>query len=110
MKIAFVVQRCGQNIFAGAEVLVLQLGTKLSEIFDIEVLTTTAKDASNWKNFYSEGTEKIGKLTIRRFLVDKERNPEFVPMSIYLETHNDDEQKGLDFINANGPISTKLIN
>ena len=99
MKIAFVVQRCGTDIFGGAEALVFQVAINLSEVADVEILTTRAKDATNWRNYYPEGKEKIGKLTIRRFSVDKERDPDFVPLSQYLERHKDDVVKGKEFLN-----------
>lgn len=109
MKIAFVVQRCGKEVFGGAEALTLQIGLNISEIFDIEILTTRAKEAGTWENYYPEGVEKIGRLVIRRFSVDKKRDPQFVPLSQYLELHNDDTKKGIEFINASGPVCNQLI-
>lgn len=110
MKIAFVVQRCGSDVFGGAEALTLQIGLYLSQSLEIEILTTTAKDATTWKNHYPEGIEKIGNLIIRRFPVDKERDHNFVPLSQYLELNNDDLEKGKKFIEYSGPISDKLFN
>jgi len=109
MKILFIVQRCGKEVFGGAEALTLQVGIELSKIFDVEILTTCAKDAVTWKDYYSEGTEKIENLLIRRFSVDHERDPNFVPLSQYLEKNNDDLEKGKMFIDASGPTCSKLI-
>jgi len=109
MKIAFVVQRCGKEVFGGAEALTLQIGQSLSEIFDVEILTTRAREATTWENYYSEGLEKVGNLGIRRFSVDKKRDPQFVPISQYLESHNDDTKKGEEFIEASGPVCHELI-
>ena len=110
MKIAFVVQRCGDKVLGGAEALTLQVGRKLSEKIDVEILTTRAIDASTWKDHYPEGIENIGNLKIRRFSVDHNRDPRFVPLSQYLETHNDDIDKGEEFLNASGPVCNKLLN
>ena len=110
MKIAFVVQRCGRDVFGGAEALTFQIGIYLSQFFEIEILTTRAKDAITWKNYYPEGIEKIGNLIIRRFDVDKERDHNFVPLSQYLELNNNDLEKGEKFIEYSGPISNKLCN
>lgn len=109
MKVAFVVQRCGEEVLGGAEALTLQVGKKLSEKIDIEILTTRAKDASTWKNYYPEGIKKIDNLKIRRFSVDSNRDPNFVPLSQYLELHNEDISKGEEFLNASGPVCTKLL-
>jgi glycosyltransferase involved in cell wall biosynthesis len=109
MKIVFVVQRCGLDVFGGAEALTLQIGLNLSEFFETEILTTRAKEATTWKDHYPEGIEKIDKLTIRRFSVDKERDPKFVSLSQYLEIHNDDIEKGTEFMNASGPVCNDLL-
>ena len=109
MKIAFVIQRCGTDVYGGAEALTLQAALHLSKEFDVEILSTKARDASTWKNHYVNEIEKIDNLTIRRFDVDVERDPNFVPLSQYLETHNDDIKKGQEFINANGPVSRNLM-
>lgn len=110
MKIGFVVQRCGPDVYGGAEALTLQIGQNLSNLYEVEILTTRAKDAATWKDHYPEGIEKIDNLTIRRFSVDRERDPKFVPLSQYLEVHNNDIQKGAEFVNASGPVCNKLIN
>lgn len=109
MKIAFIVQRSGKEVFGGAEALTLQAGIALSKTLDVEILTTRAKDASTWKNYYPEGEEKIDNLIIRRFSVDHERDPNFVPLSQFLEKNNDDLKKGKKFIDASGPTCNKLI-
>lgn len=109
MKVAFVVQRSGKDVFGGAEALTLQIGMILSKYLDVEILTTRARDASTWENYYPEGVEKIDNLIIRRFSVDKTRDPQFVPLSQYLEQHNDDLQKGIEFLNASGPVCNSLL-
>ena len=110
MKIAFVVQRCGQDVFGGAEALTLQIGLYLSKFFEVDILTTRARDANTWKNYYPEGDEIIENITIRRFSVDKERDPNFVPLSQYLELNNEDLVKGKKFIEDSGPVCNELLN
>lgn len=109
MKIAFVIQRCSPEIFAGAERLVYQLGMNFSEFYDIEILTTRAKDASTWKNYYKEGLVKINNLKIRRFTVDKERDPRYVSLSKYLDLNPHDLEKGVEFIDTNGPVCSGIL-
>lgn len=110
MKIAFIVQRCGVDVFGGAEALTLQVAKRLSLIHDVEIITTKAHDAGTWKNHYSKDIEQIDNLKIRRFPVDKLRDPKFVSISKYLETNPNDMKKCLEFLDANGPVCTSLIN
>ena len=67
MKIAFVVQRYGENINGGAEQHCRQLAEKMSEKHHVEVLTTTAEDYYTWENRYPPGTEVLNGVTVRRF-------------------------------------------
>jgi len=76
MKLAFIVQRCGNEIRGGAESVCLNLAKQLSRNFEIEILTTCAKDYVSWKNHYDEGTEILNDICIRRFKVDNERELE----------------------------------
>src|SRR3954451_7550745 len=76
MRIAFVVQRCGNEVNGGAESHCLQVAQRLSKFFDTEVLTTCALDYQSWENFYPSGAEPNGGTIIRRFRVDEPRNVE----------------------------------
>ncbi len=73
-RIAIIVQRCGEEVVGGSEGYAFQMAKTLSDNFDIDILTTTAKDYITWKNYYEEGIEKVSDaLKIRRFKVDFER-------------------------------------
>ena len=73
-KIAIVIQRCGKEVLGGSEWYAFQMAKVLSNSYDVDILTTTAKDFITWKNYYEEGVEEItGKLKITRFGVDFER-------------------------------------
>ncbi len=110
MKVAFIIQRFGPEIYAGAEILVSQLANNLSDLFEIDVLSTTAKDAGTWDNYFKEGVENFQSFKLIRFSIDSPRDSKYVSLSRYLETHNDDLKKGQEFIEANGPISTNFLN
>jgi glycosyltransferase involved in cell wall biosynthesis len=69
-KIAIVVQRCHKNIIGGSESLAWQYAELLKEEYAVDVLTTTAFDATTWKNEIPELIEPFGNITIRRFGVD----------------------------------------
>jgi len=73
-KVAFVVQRCGDSVVGGAEFLCLNLARRMSERWNIEILTTCAADHYTWENSYPEGVHVEDGLIIRRFLVDTPRD------------------------------------
>lgn len=73
-KIAFVVQRYGLEINGGAEYHCKILAEKLNSLFDVEVLTSCAKDYGTWANIYSAGTSEVNGIKVRRFSVPYERN------------------------------------
>ncbi|MDE1725692.1 MAG: glycosyltransferase family 4 protein [Thaumarchaeota archaeon] len=111
MKLAFIVQRCGKEIIGGAESLCLNLALKLSEYFEIEILTSCALDYMSWENYYPSGVEKINGITIRRFKTDFVRNvSKFNSISdMVLVGHHslDDEEL---WMKMQGPHCSGLIN
>lgn len=110
-KIAFVVQRYGLEVNGGAELHCRQLAEKLSQYYDIEILTTCALDYMNWKNYYDEGVEDINGITVRRFKVDKERNIKtFNKLSEQvLNNPNGDYDNNIQWMNEQGPVCHGLI-
>lgn len=73
-KIGFVVQRYGLEVNGGAEFHCRVLAEHLKDIFDIEVLTTCAKDYISWANEYSPGETVLNGIVVRRFPVLHERD------------------------------------
>lgn len=109
-KVAFVVQRAGENITGGAEYHCLQVAQKLSKFWDIEIITTCALDYVTWQNYYPPGDENFGNIKINRFQVDNERD-------IRLFNEFSEQLNKLDYIDdetANnwmmkqGPYSTSM--
>ena len=66
-KIAIVVQRYGLEINGGAELHARLLAEKLSNRYDVEVITTRAIEYEFWDNHYPEGVEVINDIKVRRF-------------------------------------------
>jgi glycosyltransferase involved in cell wall biosynthesis len=67
-RVAFVPPRFGDDVIGGAEALVRETAEGLAERgWDIEVLTTCARDHFTWANAYPAGVEEHGKLLVRRF-------------------------------------------
>lgn len=73
-RVAIIVQRYGLEINGGAEYHCRILAEKLCAMFDVEVLTSCAKEYTTWANEYAEGTMEINGVVVRRFPVPYERN------------------------------------
>ena len=73
-RIAIVVQRYGPEVLGGSESLARSLAHLLADIYDIEVLTTCAKDYVTWKNEFPAGESMDGPVKVRRFIVDRPRS------------------------------------
>lgn len=78
IKIAIVVQRYGVEVNGGAEYHARVLAEKLSDGYEVEVLTTTALDYHSWANHYPSGEESINGIKVYRFpTVKKEKKREY---------------------------------
>lgn len=110
-RIAFVVQRYGLEVNGGAELHCRQVAEKLSQYYEVDVLTTCALDYVNWKNYYNEGIEKINNVNVIRFKVDKERNiNRFNKLSErVLNNPNGSYEENIKWMNEQGPICNGLL-
>jgi glycosyltransferase involved in cell wall biosynthesis len=72
-RLAFVIQRYGEEVNGGAEELCRQVAERLARDFSIDVLTTCARDYLTWKNHYREGTRSLNGVRVRRFPVARNR-------------------------------------
>ncbi len=73
MKVAFIIQRFGNQVTGGAEKHCQKIVEKLKTSMDVEVLTTCALDYVTWKNHFTPGNHSEDGVTIKRFPVDFER-------------------------------------
>jgi glycosyltransferase involved in cell wall biosynthesis len=73
-SVAFVVQRCGEEVVGGAESLCLQIAEQLNHDLRIEVLTTCALDYMTWRNRYPSGNTHERGVHVHRFPVDVPRD------------------------------------
>lgn len=73
-KIGLVVQRYGLEVNGGAEYHCRILAEKLNSLYDVEVLTTCARDHFTWANAYPEGITVINGVQVNRFGVAQQRN------------------------------------
>ena len=110
-KILFVVQRYGLEVNGGSEAYCRQVAEKLSEMYDVSVLTTCAEDYVTWKNEYNEGTEIINNVTVIRKKVKKPRSQkEFLEIMEKLNNEKENIELGEKWEEAQGPYSPDLIN
>ena len=85
-RVAFVVQRAGREVNGGSEALCLQIATRMSAHWQVEILTTCALDYVTWANHYPPGTDAIGDVVVRRFPVARPRDPQaFDRLSVRLQ-------------------------
>jgi len=110
-KIAFIIQRCGEEVNGGAEQHCLQFAERLgAEAYHTEILTTCALSYITWENHYPPGIEQLGTTSIHRFSVDEARDINtFNAFSRKLhacsKNHRQDEEK---WLNLQGPCSIRL--
>ncbi len=108
-----VVPRYGTEVIGGAETgarqlaehLVAQLG------WDVEVLTTTALEATTWAEHYPPGAEELDGVTVWRFPITSGRHPDFALRSNdYFSSPRPptlDEQRR--WVAEQGPVSNELL-
>lgn len=110
MRLAVVVQRYGEKLNGGAELHARFASEHLAHHADVEVLTTCAKNYITWRNEFEPGLDEVNGLSVRRFPVSQERDPdEFGKRSerVFHKTHSlADELRWLD---SEGPKSPDLI-
>lgn len=72
-KICLAVQRYGLEVNGGAELLARQIAEKLTDFYDVTVLTSKAIDYSTWENEYQLDEEEINNVHVLRFPVEHPR-------------------------------------
>ncbi|MGE3840351.1 MAG: glycosyltransferase family 4 protein [Vicinamibacterales bacterium] len=110
MKLALVVQRYGAEINGGAELHARYIAELLARHHDVDVLTTCARDYVTWRNEFPAGSEMLNGVTVRRFPVKRERQPEEFgrrSLRVFDQRHSVDDE--LAWLDSEGPTSPALI-
>ncbi len=110
MKLAVVVQRYGADVNGGAELHARYIAERLSRHASVEVVTTCARDYVTWKNELPAGVETVNGVTVRRFPVRRERNPDDFrrrSQRVFERTHSVADELG--WLESEGPSSPALV-
>ena len=110
MRFAFVTPRYGADISSGAEHACRLLAERVCERHEVEVLTTCARDPLTWKNEYSEASDRVRGVLVRRFAVNQMRDDDtFRRLSsrLFAEPHSRADEE--DWVRRLGPLAPGLI-
>jgi len=110
MRIAFVIQRYGESIAGGAEMLCRRVAERLAMEHDVEVLTTCAVDYVTWANHLEPGPDQVNGINVQRFPVTRPRNPRRfgkIQEQIFNTPHS--RRQELRWLDEEGPNSPALI-
>ena len=79
MKAAFVTPRYGTDVLGGAELGARMLAERLVSLagWDVEAITTCARDTQTWEDEYDPGDTDVNGVTVRRFRSGAGRDPSF---------------------------------
>ena len=109
-KIGIIVQRYGIEINGGAEYHARLIAEKMSQYFDVEVFTSTARDYITWKHHYPDKCELVNHIPVHRFPVQKPRDPKTFGQTqnhIFEEEHTLDNE--LQWMEEQGPYFPDLM-
>ena len=111
-SVAFVVQRFGEDVGGGAETHCRMIVEKMRHFWDIEVLTSCAKDyVKRFENNYPAGVEDLNGIVVKRFKIDYLRSNDKtfsqLDRKVLNRTASRDEE--LLWLKEVGPFSSDLI-
>jgi glycosyltransferase involved in cell wall biosynthesis len=110
MKLAVAVQRYGADINGGAELHARYIAEHLARHADVEVVTTCARDYVTWRNELPEGEDAVNGIRVRRFAVDRERNPDDFgrhSKRVFDRQHSVNDE--LAWLRSEGPTSGRMV-
>lgn len=110
MRLAFVVPRYGVEVNGGAERLCREVAERLAAHFEVEVITTCARDYVTWRDEYAPGRHVINDVPVHRFPVDMPRDiAGFDRLSARLYGGRRSLADEIGWMEAQGPVSSRLL-
>jgi glycosyltransferase involved in cell wall biosynthesis len=110
VKFAFVSPRYGADINSGVEHACRLIAEHVCERHDVDVLTTCARDHRTWKNEYTEGSDRVRGVLVRRFAVSGVPDHiGFDALTQRLQTSPRSRAEELEWVRLHGPWSPGLI-
>jgi glycosyltransferase involved in cell wall biosynthesis len=110
VRIAFVIQRYGEEVSGGAERHCRLLAERLAARHQVEVFTTRALDYLEWANHYPAGTARVGAIPVHRFSVRRRRDRRaFAAASdrVFDGAHTRADEEA--WVRLNGPDAPELL-
>jgi len=111
-KIAFVVQRYGTEVKGGAETECRLIVEKMSKSWDIEVLTSCARDYfKRFENDYLPGKVNVNGVLVHRFEIDYFRSDDktFSELDKRILHRQSSRQEEMLWLKEIGPYSSELV-
>jgi glycosyltransferase involved in cell wall biosynthesis len=110
MKFAFITPRYGAEITTGAEHAARLIAEQVSQRHDVDVLTTTTRDQSTWKNECAEGSDRVRGVLVRRFSVNQLHDQiAFQQLSRRVLAGGQSRQDEIEWVRRLGPSSPGLV-
>lgn len=113
MRLAYVVPRYGDDVIGGAETAVRRLAERLvaGAGWDVEVLTTCARDDISWASELPPGDSELNGVRVRRFACQGSRAPQEYDLMVRVlgRPHDADPDDAERWIDVQGPTSPELI-
>src|SRR3989304_7883896 len=109
LRLAFVVQRYGEEVNGGAEYHCRLVAEHLAKHHRVEVLTSCAKDYITWHNELPADLSVVNGIPVRRFRVKRPRDTERfgrISQEVFRAPHR--EQDELRWLEEQGPYSPRL--
>lgn len=110
MNLCFVIQRYGLESPGGAETHCRWLATRLARRHAVEVVTTCARDYTDWRNHYPSGASEVEGIKVNRFPVDRPRSERVFALYsdiVFRDHHTSADEE--EWVDQNGPFAPALV-
>jgi len=110
VNLCFVIQRYGLESPGGAETHCRWLASRLAHRHRVEVVTTCARDYTDWSNHYPAGVSEVLGLKVTRFPVDRPRSERLFALYsdiVFRDHHTTADEE--EWVDQNGPFAPALV-